>query len=1141
METSSQFDTVPPYAVIVHRSRRGPAVVTEEEVLHTPISGKYTKSEERTPPDQSSVSSHRRHQTGACSFPSLSSQSPASIRHTRHTLNAHPHHSPIIASAGLGRTSQSTMEALDPPSSAVPIAGSRYVEAVRSCRQSRPGPESSDGDRALQAAIHGKYSSSNDVARPDAASSSRISADTGAPSLQALLYYQNVGGINSSLAEYQLACSDACYDIYAFTETWLNSNTLSTQLFDDSFSVYRQDRSALNSDKESGGGVLLAVHSKFKSRLLMPPEASTVEHIWVAISTQSGTLFICVVYIPPDRVNDSNYIENHVFSLDWIVSQMGPKDSIVIVGDFNLSTISWLSDSNGFHYPDNSHSSFRPASVILLDAYSTARLRQVNGIPNANGRLLDLCFISEELGQHCSVLQAPTPLVKSCRNHSPLLLTLEFSPDYNFQDNAEIVYYDFAKADFEGMNNFLAGVDWITTIPDGDANLAASTMCGILLYAIDQFVPKKHNRKPPKPAWSNSDLKHLKRLKRAALRKHSKYRTDSTRANYARVNDDYKCLNNSLYNAYQSQLQSRLKSNPKSFWRYVNDQRKETGLPLNMTDGVREANSIVEIADLFRSQFSSVFRDEVLDAGDIEAATSNVPVLSVVSSPLTIQSDMVIAAGKQMKISTGSGPDGIPSLVLKSCLHSLAEPLAKLFNLSLSSGVFPDCWKESFVFPIHKKGCKRSVANYRGIAALSAVSKLFELIVLQRLVQDCSQTISADQHGFMPKRSTTTNLTVFTSFIIREIERGHQVDAIYTDLSAAFDRMNHEIAISKFDKMGIHNHLLAWLGSYLSGRTMSVKIADCTSSSFPVSSGVPQGSHLGPFLFLLYMNDVNLVLRCLKLSYADDLKLYYVIKCPNDAHFLQQQLLVFDEWCRINRMSLNVSKCSVISFGRKRAMQFFDYTLRQTNLKRETTVKDLGVLLDTKLTFKDHTAYIVSKASSQLGFIFRFAKKFKDVYCLKALYCALVRPILEYCAVVWSPFYRNGKKRIEAVQRRFIRFALRHLPWQNPRELPRYESRCKLINLEVLEGRRNVVKACFVGDLLQGNIDCSPLLGLLDVNTRRRNLRLHAFFINRSSRTNYGKNEPVLSMCRVFNTCYHVFDFNVSRAKNKQCFKRCLC
>lgn len=353
--------------------------------------------------------------------------------------------------------------------------------------------------------------------------------------------------------------------------------------------------------------------------------------------------------------------------------------------------------------------------------------------------------------------------------------------------------------------------------------------------------------------------------------------------------------------------------------------------------------------------------------------------------------------------------------------------------------------------------------------------------------------------------------------------------------------MNHEIALAKYNRLGINNNMLLWLRSYLVGRTMAVKIGDHVSLPFTVTSGVPQGSHLGPFLFLLYMNDINSVLSCQKLSYADDLKLFHVIDAPNDALFLQSQLEIFANWCRINSMSLNVTKCSIISFSRKRIQFNYDYSLNATSLKRESNVKDLGVILDTKLSFKHHINFIVSKASSKLGFIFRFAKKFKNVYCLKTLYTSLVRPILECSVVEWSAYYQNGIRRIESVQRKFMLYALRHLPWRDRFNLPSYEHRCRLINLEPLEKRRNVAKACFVADLLQGHIDCSMLLGLLDINTRRRNLRAHTFFNNLAARTNYGLHEPVRSMCRAFNRCYSVFDFHLSRIVNKSRFRRILC
>ncbi|XP_055522392.1 uncharacterized protein LOC129716582 [Wyeomyia smithii] len=350
------------------------------------------------------------------------------------------------------------------------------------------------------------------------------------------------------------------------------------------------------------------------------------------------------------------------------------------------------------------------------------------------------------------------------------------------------------------MNNFLAGVDWNTSLACDDANSAASTACNFLLYAIDQFVPKKRHRKPANPIWSNSVWKHMKKIKRASLREFSKHQTVAAKAEYLRANAAYKRLNATLYKNYQCDLQNHLKSKPRQFWSYVNKQRKESGLPSNMTNGTIEVDTVEDIADLFRTQFCSVFSEENLNAQDVANATSSIETMRLFGSSFTINRDMVIEAVNQLKTSIGSGPDGIPSLILKRCLNFLAAPLAMVFNLSLTTGVFPECWKNSFIFPIHKKGCKRTVTNYRGIASLSSVLKLFEIVILEKLTHDCSHIISLDQHGFMPKRSTTTNLITFTSFITREIRRGHQVDAINTDLSAAFDKVNHEIALPNTTK-----------------------------------------------------------------------------------------------------------------------------------------------------------------------------------------------------------------------------------------------------------------------------------------------------------------------------------------------------
>ena len=189
--------------------------------------------------------------------------------------------------------------------------------------------------------------------------------------------------------------------------------------------------------------------------------------------------------------------------------------------------------------------------------------------------------------------------------------------------------------------------------------------------------------------------------------------------------------------------------------------------------------------------------------------------------------------------------------------------------------------------------------------------------------------------------------------------------------------------------------------------------------SFEAISGIAQGSHLGPLVFLFYFNDVNHTLEGPRLAYADDLKLFARINCSAEL-----DLNRFANWCEVNRMVLNPAKCQVVTFSRKHQPISFDYRLGGTLVPRVSQVKDLGVILDTKLTFKQHLSLIIAKASRQLGLMIRMTRHFTNIQCLTTLYCSLVRSSLEYCSTIWNPHYNNAVKRIESIQHRFVRFAL---------------------------------------------------------------------------------------------------------------------
>ena len=425
----------------------------------------------------------------------------------------------------------------------------------------------------------------------------------------------------------------------------------------------------------------------------------------------------------------------------------------------------------------------------------------------------------------------------------------------------------------------------------------------------------------------------------------------------------------------------------------------------------------------------------------------------------------------------GAGPDEIPPYFFKNCADNLALPLSVIFNKSLSSGIFPDSWKKSFITPIFKSGEKSNVANYRGIAILSTLPKFFEKLVCDKLYELLPSNFHKEQHGFMKKRSINANLMIYTKFISDAFENNHQIDSIYTDFSKAFDSVDHNILLHKLNLLGFSGNFLKWISSYLSGRTQNVRILNNISNSVPVTSGVPQGSHLGPLLFNLFLYDLSIILKDVNhLFYADDLKIFHELKDNNDAALLQSKLDELAKWCNNNNLHLNIGKCKSISFARKKTKINYTYNLDGKNLEKVSKISDLGILLDEKLTFKYHCDMIISKAKGLLGFIKRRAKEFDNVWVTRQLYFTYVRSILEYGSIIWMPYTDEYIKKIESIQKQFLLFALRHL--HNPldyQNLPSYEIRLKKIYLESLQARRENLSATFVFKILHDGVDSSEL------------------------------------------------------------------
>jgi hypothetical protein len=278
------------------------------------------------------------------------------------------------------------------------------------------------------------------------------------------------------------------------------------------------------------------------------------------------------------------------------------------------------------------------------------------------------------------------------------------------------------------------------------------------------------------------------------------------------------------------------------------------------------------------------------------------------------------------------------------------------------------------------------------------------------------------QHGFIRGKSTTTQILEVYHETLESVSSGNEVDAIYLDFSKAFDKVPHHLLLRKLETFGIRGSLLSWFQSYLTDRQQRVVLHGVCSEWVPVTSGVPQGSILGPLLFLVYCNDIISTLTL----FADDSKLYRPHSFPTSSTLLQLDLSNITKWTADNQMKLNATKCKTMHISRERAPTRTQYSINENILEQVSTIKDLGVLISNNLSWSKHIESIVSKANKTLGLIKRICKEVKNINTRRILYCALVRPKLEYASSVWSPYTIKHRLFIENVQRRATKFILNY-------------------------------------------------------------------------------------------------------------------
>jgi hypothetical protein len=823
------------------------------------------------------------------------------------------------------------------------------------------------------------------------------------------------------------------FDVICVTETWLHDAISNSIILDGSaYSMFRTDRTVAN-----GGGVCILANNRTTkvSPIPVPSRYSHLELCVVDLLSRCSRLRLFVFYRPPSC--DSDHIAvDYMRELCACISELYPDNSTVILcGDLNLPNIDWSSENC-------SKSNNSTCSGVFLEFFYMRGLRQLVECPTRLDHILDVVFCNN----HNCVLNTNVSEPFSTSDHCKVCFEVLYDA---VSDSHTYSKRDFNCADWLSIKTYINTVDFFLLFHGNQPAYAVlDEFYRIINACIELYVPLKTMEISSKSCIIKYPvrIKRLIRKKATLWRIHRTFRTSVTLAAYKKIASECKSAIHLFMLTYERQLITS--ANIGYFYRYANRKlcsRSAVG-PLASGSDETLLTDAIDKARTLQQTFSSNF---VVDNG-LLPAVSNIEHSPNKLDHIVFTPALVRLAIKKLKHKTKGGPDCIPPLFFKNCCDELCYPLSCFFTISFDSGYLPPVWLTSFITPIFKKGNPVDANNYRPIALTATMCKLMESIIKDQMVRFMVDEgfITKCQHAFIKQHSTASNLLECIRDWTVAFTSGQQTDIVYVDFAKAFDSIVPSKLLLKLELYGISGRLHKWLSGFLNNRTQRVVVDYRFSDVCDVVSGVPQGSVLGPLLFLIYINDIDTVCRGnieLKL-FADDAKLYTAVKVASDSLALQQSLDRLACWASEWQLSMNVNKCAVLSLSCSSQPTLYTYFLNDLVISRQNSYVDLGITINSNLSFEQHINNIVSKAQQRTccllrGFLTRNSKT------MRLAFITYIRPLLEYNSIVWNPDFICLIDLIEKVQRNFTK----RIPSIASLSYP---ERLAILDLELLELRR---------------------------------------------------------------------------------------
>ena len=723
-------------------------------------------------------------------------------------------------------------------------------------------------------------------------------------------------------------------------------------------------------------------------------------------------ILVAAYYKPDDGDEDS--LNRFTESMQRVSSL---NAYVVIGGDFNLPSLDWTTCSL------KTPSVYPRLHTKFLDLLNDHGLQQMVTFPTRENNTLDL-FLT-----NFPTLVPRTEGVPGISDHFAVYMEFQIQPERRNNTQRKVPCYK--RADWPALHTAAAElsnsiIDSFTTGSNAEEIWVAfkEGLKKIVHLHVPHVSPREKYGKP----WVDHKTKVLLRKRDRAYKKWKKSGDPGHLQDLKNLKrQSQRQLRRSYWTHTSNIIQHSTADGgrpSKAFWSYVKAKKTESSTVSALKEDGRLITDAKELAETLNRQFQSVFstpRPFTPEEFEYRTGLSLSP-NSPTCNTITIHEAGVRKLLKNLKTRKAPGPDQITPKILKELANEISPALTLLYQSSIDSGIVPEDWRTAFVTPVFKKGERYKAANYRPISLTSIPGKLLEHIIVHTIMDfaENNNILCKEQHGFRKQRSCISQLIGLVDDISHSRDKGRQVDMLVMDFAKAFDKVSHSLLIHKLQHYGISGNINNWIKNFLSNRRQAVVVDGATSSFVPVESGVPQGSVLGPSLFLLFINDLPKGLTSTTRLFADDTACHKEVTRASDQLELQKDLDRLARWEEMWLMSFHPDKCEVLQFGKRWKSQ---YHLRTHSLHTTNKTKYLGVTISSDLKWKSHISDVATKANKTLGFL-RRNLKVGSITTKSLAYKTLVRPQMEYACEVWDPHTDDSTQSLEKTQRRAARWAV---------------------------------------------------------------------------------------------------------------------